>query len=209
MLRPYMRPLTAATLGDRSPQSGVPGVLLHQGVGVDLPVRNGHENGSGRARARCLVLPAVSVLAEPDQVLSALRFACELEQALCQDGVGSDGTARLRRIEDTSTQRVYETEGRRGTRGPRQLRLRLDQIDLAQPEPRVVVAVVLGDVSGIGGPLVDAGTFPFGRLRDIGDGRGEDERVAGPIVDERPRQHVALLANEEDVAALVSGIERR
>src|SRR5438093_9824392 len=193
MLRPYVPPYRA-TRGDIPRQSGIPGVLLHQGGGVDLPVRNGHENGSGRPRARCLLLPAVSVLAEPDQVLSALRFARELEQALCQDGVGRDGTARLRRIEDTSTQRVYETEGRRGTRGPRQLRLRLDQIDLAQPEPRVVVAVVLGDVSGIGGPLVDAGTFPFGRLRGIGDGRGEDEWVAGPISDERPRTTVALWA---------------
>src|SRR5207249_4781336 len=148
MLRPYLRPYPAATLGDRPRQSGVPGVLLHQGVGVDLPVRNRHEDGSGRARARCLVLPTVSVLAEPDQVLSALPFARELEQALCQDGVGNDVTARLRRIEDTSTQRVHQAEGRRGTCGPRQLRLGLDQIDLAQPEPREVVAVVLGNVSG-------------------------------------------------------------
>src|SRR2546426_3397581 len=204
MLRPYMRPYPAATLGDNPRQSGVPGVLLHQGVGVDLPVRNRHENGSGRARARCLVLPAVSVLAEPDQVLSALRFARELEQALCEDGVGRDGAARLRRIENTSTQRVHEAEGRRRPCGPRQLRLGLDEINLAQPEPRVVVAVVLGDVSRIGGPLVDASTFPFGRLCDIGDGRGEDEGVPGPIVHEGARQYVALLANEEDVATLVS-----
>src|SRR6266480_6694903 len=130
--------------------------------------------------SRRLELPAGGVMAEADQVLSALRFARELEQALCEDGVGRDGTARLRRIEVTSPQRVHEAEGRRRTCGPRQLRLGLDQIDLAQPEPGVVVAVVLGDVSGIGGPLVDANTLAFARLRHVAD-RGREYQPRGSL----------------------------
>src|SRR5204862_100583 len=170
MLRPY----PPTTCGDRPRQSGVPGVLLEQRVGVDLPLGDRHQDVAGVARARRLELPAGGVAAEPDQVLSALPFPGELEQALCEDGVGRHGTARLCRIEVTSPQRVHEAEGRRRTCGPRQLRLGLDQIDLAQPAPSVVVAVVLRAVSGIGGPLVYANTLPFTRLRHVA-ARGRED----------------------------------
>src|SRR5438046_3724575 len=161
MLRPY--PPTSC--GDRPRQSGVPGVLLEQRVGVDLPLGDRHQDVAGVARARRLELPAGGVAAEPDQVLSALPFPGELEQALCEDGVGRHGTARLCRIEVTSPQRVHEAEGRRRTCGPRQLRLGLDQIDLAQPEPRVVVYVYLGDGSGVGWTIVDTQMSRYGRWR--------------------------------------------
>src|SRR2546423_173219 len=105
MPRPYAPPL----LKDNSPQSGATWVLLHQGIGVDLPLRNRHEDVPRPARARRFELPAVGVMPEPDQILPALPLTRELEQALGEHGVGSDRPARLRWIEVTSAQRVDET----------------------------------------------------------------------------------------------------
>src|SRR2546421_10985197 len=87
------RPYPAATLGERPRQSGIPGVLLEHRVGVDLGMRNRHEDAI--IRPRCLELPRLRVLAVPDEILAALGLAGELEQALTQNHGAVHDTQRI------------------------------------------------------------------------------------------------------------------
>src|SRR6266511_4243791 len=64
----------------------VPVVLGEQGVGVNLPLRNGHQDAAGLLTLwPRLPLPRLRVRAKPDEVLSALRLTGELKQPLAQN----------------------------------------------------------------------------------------------------------------------------
>src|SRR5207247_6357935 len=86
ILLPYLRPSPSATLA-RSPRQSVPGVLLDLRIGVDLHLRNRHQDVRGRARTirPVLELPTVRVLAVPYQSLASLPLGQELEEAFLQD----------------------------------------------------------------------------------------------------------------------------
>src|SRR5438046_10716064 len=118
MLRPYLRPYPAATLGDRLRQSGVPGVLRDQWIGVDLRLRNRHQDERRRPRTsprrHVLELPAGGERAVPDQILAPLSLTVELEQTLTQNHGGGDGTERVHPRERASAHESQQRQGRRG-----------------------------------------------------------------------------------------------
>src|SRR5207247_3062371 len=86
MLRPY----TPAAPRD-SPRQSVIGVLRDQRIGVDLRLRDGHQDEfvgpRTRTRRYVLELPAGGVLAVPDQILEPFSFTYELKHALVLDHV--------------------------------------------------------------------------------------------------------------------------
>src|SRR5437867_13053027 len=87
MLRPYTPPAPTD-----SPRQSVVRVLRDQRIGVDLRLRNRHQDefvGSGAVPL--LELPAGGVLAVPDQILAPFSFTVELKQALVQDHGARDG----------------------------------------------------------------------------------------------------------------------
>src|SRR5256886_13593644 len=92
----------------------------------------------------------------PYTTLFRSGFAGELEHALLQDQVAGDRARERRRdgLTGTGAQLIKQRQGIGIPRRQLVQRLGLDQNDFAQPEPREVVAVVLGDVLGIGRPLV-------------------------------------------------------
>src|SRR2546427_9789014 len=156
MLRPYLRPYPPTTCGDR-PRQSIPGALRDQRIGVDLPLRNRHQDERRGPRTsprrHVLVLPAGGERAVPDQILAPLPLTVELEQALPQDHVGGDGAERIPPGERASAHEPQPRQRSRAARPPGELRFGLDQIDLAQPEPREDVAVVLLHMLRRGGPL--------------------------------------------------------
>src|SRR6266516_1578886 len=161
MLRPY----PPTTCGDR-PRQSIPGVLRDQRIGVDLRLRNRHQDAEVRRRPR-LELPGLRVLAVADQVLASLALAVEFEQPLAQNHVSRDRAEGVRLRYRTEADGLQQGQGRRAARCPLELRLGLDQVHLTKPEPRKIVTVVLLHVPRIDGPLVDARSFTgwrFSRL---------------------------------------------
>src|SRR5947207_15106750 len=88
MLRPYLPPHASAALAD-SPRQSVPVVLVDQGIGVDLRLRNRHQDvGAGaltRPLCHVLELPTGLVLAVLYQVISSIRLRPERGAAFLQD----------------------------------------------------------------------------------------------------------------------------
>src|SRR5207244_4823590 len=114
MLRPY----PPTTCGDRLRQS-IPGVLRDQRIGVDLRLRNRHQDERRGPRTsprrHVLVLPAGGERAVPDQILAPLPLTVELEQALPQDHVGGgDGAEGIPPGERAC---AYEPQQGKGSRG--------------------------------------------------------------------------------------------
>src|SRR5687767_1912465 len=152
----------------------VPGVLRQLGVSVDLSLRNRHQD-----RARCrgrLEFPAGGVLTVPNEILPALGLTSELEQTLLKNDIARQRTReRLIRLEDASTQRVDQ---RQPCLTPQlELRLRLDQIDLAEAEEREVIAVLLIHVIRVARPFRESRSFGLGGGSLVCDADGEDERI--------------------------------
>src|SRR2546430_9518704 len=134
MLRPYLRPYPPTTCGDR-PRQSIPGVLRDQRIGVDLRLRNRHQDERRGPRTsprrHVLVLPAGGERAVPDQILAPLPLTVELEQALPQDHVGGgDGAERIPPGERASAHEPQQRQGSRAARPPGELRFRLDEIHL-------------------------------------------------------------------------------
>src|SRR5207253_1423532 len=73
----------------------VPGILGQHWIRVQLLLRNRQQH-SERCACR-LVPPRLRVLAVPDQILAPLGFAGELEPALLEDKVASNGPCERRR----------------------------------------------------------------------------------------------------------------
>src|SRR5437867_8119339 len=119
MPRPYDHLYGPATPGNRLPQS-VPGVLIDQVVGVELRLRNRHQDEVRGARTRprghVLELPAGGELTVPDQVLAPLPLTVQLEEPLVQDHVTRNRPRQLRghRV-FAATDLVQEGEGRRAS----------------------------------------------------------------------------------------------
>src|SRR5438034_8232182 len=187
----------------------VSGILLQQRVRVHLVLRNRQQHAERRTRR--LVPPRLGVLAVPDQILAPLGFAGELEPALLEDKVVSNGPRERRRdgFFGTRAQLIQQRQGRRIPRRQLVPRLRLRTIGIAQAEPGVIVAVVLGHVFRIGRPLVEPRAFAFGGLRLISDVDGEDQRVAGPVLGRKAGLYVVLRSVQDDLPARGGRIERR
>src|SRR6266513_5212323 len=207
MLRPY----PSATLAD-SPRQSVPGVLRDQRIGVDLRLRNRHQDERRGPRTsprrRVLELPAGGERAVPDQILAPLPLTVELEQALPQDDVRSNGAERVPAGVRARTYLPQQRQGSRAARPPGELRFGLDEIDFGQTEPGEIVAVVLLHMLRVGGPLVDARALAFARGRYVGDANREDQRVALPVRRGLAVLDVHLRPHEEHLPALIEGIER-
>src|SRR6266700_77279 len=121
MLRPYLDPYPSVTLADR-PRQSVPGVLRDQRIGVDLRLRNWHQDDRRRPRTspkrQVLELPAGGELAVPDQILAPLPLTVELEQALTQDHVGGDGAECVQSSERAIPHEPQQRQGSRGAATP-------------------------------------------------------------------------------------------
>src|SRR5256886_7558143 len=146
----------------------------------------------------------------PYTTLFRSGFAGELEHALLQDQVAGDWARERRRdgLTGTGAQLIQQRQGIGIPRRQLVQRLGLDQNDLAQSEPREVVAVVLGNVLRIGRPLVQPRAFAFGGLRGVSDVDGEDQRIARPVLGRLAGLYVELWPLQDDVPAPVVGIER-
>src|SRR5947207_13267332 len=119
MPRPYDHLYGPATPRNR-PRQSVPGVLIDQVVGVELRLRNRHQDEVRGARARprghVLELPASGELTVPDQILAPLPLTVQLEQPSVTDQVmGNRSGQRRGHCVFAATDLVQEGEGSRAS----------------------------------------------------------------------------------------------
>src|SRR6185295_11513392 len=145
-----------------------------------------------------------------NQILTALAFSRHLIQTLVQNRIAylrlCNCRDRLRRAEDAGAEQVDVRDRRRGL-SELVLRLCPDQVHLAKPEPRVIVAVVAVDVSRIDRPLRDAYALPFASGGDVRNVWIENERIPLTVLRRLAGDEVDLRAGKEDLNAPVHRIE--